>query len=92
MMSSVDFPSILFICSFILVFFFVNWGSALPVELFDPEEFVRLSELASECRVKRLEEIVKLKLRTPGRLYTIKLDAGKADGVLKRLKCEVVEV
>jgi len=64
----------------------------LPVELFDSEEFVRLSELATECRVKRLQEIVKLKLRTPSRLYTIKLDAGKADEVLKRLKCEVVEV
>jgi len=67
-------------------------GYALPVELSDSEEFIRLSELATECRVKRLQEIVKLKLRTPSRLYTIRLDAGKADEVLKRLKCEVVEV
>jgi len=64
----------------------------VPAELLDPEEFIRLSELATECRVKRLKEIVKLKLRTPSRLYTIKLDAGKAEEIIKRLKCEVVEV
>ena len=75
-----------------MVFFFADWGISVPAELFDSEEFIRLSELATECRVNRLKEIVKLKLRTPSRLYTIKLDAGKAEEVIKRLKCEVVEV
>jgi len=63
----------------------------MPAEIGDVEEFVRISERAEECRVKRLEDVVKLKLRTPNRLYTIKLDAEKAAEVLKRLKCEVVE-
>jgi len=63
----------------------------MPAEITDAEEFVRISERAEECRVKRLEDVVKLKLRTPGRLYTIKLNAEKAAEVLKQLKCEVVE-
>ncbi|MGB9023657.1 MAG: 50S ribosomal protein L38e [Candidatus Bathyarchaeia archaeon] len=57
----------------------------------DVEEFIRISERADECRVKRLEDIVKLKLRTASKLYTIKLNADKAAEVLKQLKCEVVE-
>lgn len=63
----------------------------LPTEIGDVEELVRISERAEECRVKRLRDTVKLKLRTPTKLYTIKLDAEKAATVLKQLKCEVVE-
>jgi phenylalanyl-tRNA synthetase beta subunit len=63
----------------------------MPAQTSDIEEFVRISERAEECRVKRLEDVVKLKLRTPSRLYTIKLNAEEAAEVLKRLKCEVVE-
>ena len=63
----------------------------MPAEISDIEEFVRISERAEECRVKRLEDVVKLKLRTPSKLYTIKLDADKAADVIKRIKCEVTE-
>ena len=63
----------------------------MPVEVSDIEEFVRISERAEECRVKRREDIVKLKLRTPRKLYTIKLGADQAADVLKRVKCEVIE-
>jgi len=63
----------------------------MPVEISDAEEFVRISERAEECRVKRLEDVVKLKLRTPSKLYTIKLDAEKAAEVLKQVKCAVIE-
>jgi len=63
----------------------------MPAQISDVEEFVRISERAEECRVKRLEDVVKLKLRTPSRLYTMKLNAEEAAEVLKRLKCEVVE-
>ncbi|MCJ7456177.1 50S ribosomal protein L38e [Candidatus Bathyarchaeota archaeon] len=63
----------------------------MPAEMSDVEEFIRISERADECRVKRLEDIVKLKLRTASKLYTIKLNADKAAEVLKQLKCEVVE-
>ena len=63
----------------------------MPAQMSDIEEVVRISERAEECRVKRLEDVVKLKLRTPSRLYTMKLNAEEAANVLKRLKCEVVE-
>jgi phenylalanyl-tRNA synthetase beta subunit len=63
----------------------------MPSQISDVEEFVRISERAEECRVKRLEDVVKLKLRTPSKLYTIRLNAEEAAEVLKRLKCEVVE-
>jgi len=63
----------------------------MPAEVSDIEEFVRISERAEECRVKRREDVVKLKLRTPRKLYTIKLDANQAADVLKRVKCEVIE-
>lgn len=64
----------------------------MPEELFDIEAFVKLSAHASECRVKRLGEVVKLKLRTKRRLYTIKLPSEKAEEVLKKLNCKVREV
>lgn len=64
----------------------------MPEEVFDVEGFLRLSEKAMECRVKRSEGSVKLKLRTPGKLYTIKLDVERAEEVLKALKCPIREV
>lgn len=64
----------------------------MPAELSDAEEFVKIAERASECRVKRTGDTVKLKLRTPSRLYTIKLDAENAEQVLKRIRCQIVEV
>jgi large subunit ribosomal protein L38e len=66
-------------------------GCKMPSEIADTEEFVRISERATECRVKRLKDVVKLKLRTSGRLYTIRLDPDKAAEVLKQVKCEVIE-
>jgi hypothetical protein len=63
----------------------------LPSEITDADEFVRVSERASECRVKRLKDQVKLKLRTPGELYTLRTDPDKAAELLKQIKCEVIE-
>ena len=64
----------------------------MPIEVFDKEEFLSLSQKASECRVKRLKDVVKLKLRTPRCLYTIKLDEGTAEELLKEIKCPIVDV
>ncbi len=64
----------------------------MPEEIFDVERFVELSEKALECRVKRLGEYVKLKLRTRRRLYTLKVEADEADEILRRVKCKVVEL
>jgi len=62
----------------------------VPTEVFDPDEFIELSERASYCIVKRSGKIVKLKLRTPRRLYTLKVSPEEADAIVSRLKCEVV--
>jgi hypothetical protein len=64
----------------------------LPSELVDVDEFIEKSESASECRVKRVGGIVKMKLRTPRRLYTLKVDEKKAEELLKDIKCEIVEI
>ena len=64
----------------------------MPREIFDVEKFIKLSEKASECRVKRLKNVVKLKLRTRRLLYTLKIDPEKAAEIIKRVKCEIVEV
>jgi large subunit ribosomal protein L38e len=64
----------------------------LPAEIANTDEFVGLSETALECRVKRSKELVKLKLRTPSKLYTHKVKVERADDVIRRLKCEIVEV
>ncbi len=64
----------------------------MPAEIVNVDEFVRLSELASACKVKRLKDIVKLKLRTSSRLYTMKLEPDTAQEVLKQIKCEIQEV
>lgn len=64
----------------------------MPEEVFDVDRFVRLSEKAEHCRVKRLKEVVKLKLRTPKKLYTLKVNPIKAEEVVKKLRCEIIEV
>ena len=64
----------------------------MPTEIFDIDKFVEISERAEYCAVKRLKDVVKLKLRTPRMLYTLKLDPAMAEEVIKKLRCEVREV
>lgn len=64
----------------------------MPSEVSDVDQFVEISGRADSCSIKRLGGVVKLKLRTAGRLYTLKVEPGKAEGIIKRLQCEVREV
>jgi hypothetical protein len=64
----------------------------MPTEIFDEDEFIKLSETAQECRVKRLRDIIKLKLRTSRRLYTLKIDPSDYEGFVRRIKCDTIEV
>jgi len=64
----------------------------MPEEIFEVEKFVEASDRAEYCAIKRLKRIVKLKLRTPKRLYTIKVDPTKAEEIIKKLRCEIREV
>jgi ferritin-like protein len=64
----------------------------MPAEIFDIDKFVQVAERAEYCAIKRLKKTVKLKLKTPKKLYTLKIDPNKADEVLKKIRCEVREV
>jgi hypothetical protein len=63
----------------------------MPKQIQDVEKFLEMTEDAEECRVKRGGEGVKLKLRTSKYLYTIVLEPQKAEEVLQRVKCQIVE-
>ncbi|KPV62940.1 MAG: Ribosomal L38e protein family protein [Candidatus Bathyarchaeota archaeon BA2] len=64
----------------------------MPEEVFDMDKFIQISERADYCNIKRLKRMVKLKLRTPRKLYTLKVDPTKAEEVVKKLRCEIREV
>jgi len=64
----------------------------MPEEVFDVDKFVQISERAEYCNIKRLKRIVKLKLRTSRKLYTLKVDPTKAEEVVKKLRCEIREI
>jgi len=64
----------------------------MPTEITDVDKFIQLSEHAIYCAIKRLPKTVKLKLRTPKLLYTLKIDPNKAEEIIKKLHCEIKEV
>jgi len=64
----------------------------MPEEVFDVDKFIEISERAEYCNIKRLKQIVKLKLRTPRKLITLKVDPTKAEEIVKKLRCEIREI
>jgi large subunit ribosomal protein L38e len=64
----------------------------VPREIFEEDKFLELSEYAIHCRVKRLKDIVKLKLRTKKILYTYKTDPATAERLLRTIACDVIEL
>ncbi len=64
----------------------------MPAEITNAEKFIQMSANAKFCAVKRLKTEVKLKLRTPKRMYTLKVEPGKAEETIKKLKCEIQEI
>ena len=64
----------------------------MPREIFDEEKFLEIAERAFHCRVKRIKDIVKLKLRTSKILYTYKTDPDSAEQLLKQINCDVIEI
>ncbi|MFX1465852.1 MAG: 50S ribosomal protein L38e [Promethearchaeota archaeon] len=64
----------------------------MPKEITDPDELLKLSENAIEARIKRLKDFVKIKIRTPTYLYVMKAEPDVAEEIIKRVRCEIVEV
>ena len=64
----------------------------MPEEIIDIDKFIEISGRAEYCNIKRLEDIVKLKLRTPKKLYTLKVAPVNAEEVIKKLQCEIREI
>ena len=64
----------------------------MPSEVFDVDKFVEMSANAKYCLVKRNKENIILKLRTPSKLYTLKVDLINSDEIIKKLKCEIKEI
>ena len=64
----------------------------MPTEILDTEHFISMSQRAQYCAVKRLKDVVKLKIRTPSKLYTIKIEPLKAEEIIKKLQCEIREI
>jgi ferritin-like protein len=70
----------------------VHGESAMPSEISEVEDFIAISERAEYCSIKKLKDVVKLKLRTPRRLYTLKIAPIKAEEIIKKLQCQVREI
>ena len=64
----------------------------MPREILDENKFLEISEYAVHCRVKRLKEVVKLKLRTKKILYTYKTDPASAERLLRNIGCDIIEL
>ena len=64
----------------------------MPKEIFSDQKFLELAEFAIHCRVKRIKDVVKLKLRTKKYLYTYKTDPTTAERLLNNINCDVIEL
>ena len=63
----------------------------MPVELKNLEDFIKVTERAIECRIKRSKGgIVKVKARTKRHLYTYKVEEQKLEEILSKVKCKKI--
>ncbi len=65
----------------------------MPTELFNEEEFLDIAQnRALECRIKKSGDTVKLKLRTPSKLFTFKTNSATAEKLLNQIEVEQIEM
>jgi len=64
----------------------------MPKQMDDLEKFLTLSEKAESCIIKRLKDVVKIKLRHRKTLYTYKVDKKSAEEIIHKIKCKIIEV
>ena len=63
----------------------------MPKQIRAADEFKKLAETATLCKIVKREGQVKLKLRTPKTLYTYVTNESEAEELLKGLKIETEE-
>ncbi|NWG08914.1 MAG: hypothetical protein HXX80_01135 [Nitrososphaerales archaeon] len=64
----------------------------MPKQIFSVEDFKILLEKAIECRVLRMDDKVKLKLRTSKMIYVFITSKEEADRLLNEVKVEVKKI
>lgn len=64
----------------------------MPKEVLSIEEFRKVMPYASECRVVRSGETVKVKLRLKRLLYVYKTNTKDVDELLKEIKTDIIEI
>jgi len=65
----------------------------MPKEITDEDKFLKIAKsIANLCRIKKSDDCVKLKLRTPKHLYTFKTTPAKAEELLSQVEIEQVEL
>ena len=65
----------------------------MPKQIYDENEFLEIARTrASECRIKRTKDSVKLKLRTPKYLYVFKTTPEKGEVLLREIEIKQTEV
>ncbi|MHA1220199.1 MAG: 50S ribosomal protein L38e [Candidatus Heimdallarchaeota archaeon] len=63
----------------------------MPEEIKDLKKLDAIIDQATECRVKRIGDIVKLKFRTKKKLYTIKVTVNEAEAIRARISVPIVD-
>ncbi|MBD3190929.1 MAG: hypothetical protein GF308_09810 [Candidatus Heimdallarchaeota archaeon] len=63
----------------------------MPHEITDLDKLDDIIARATECRVKRFGDTVKMKFRTKKTLYTIKVSVNEAETIRDRLSIPVVD-
>ncbi|MHA1230895.1 MAG: hypothetical protein ACTSRP_06485 [Candidatus Helarchaeota archaeon] len=64
----------------------------IPKEIKNENELLKLAKDASVCKVIRVGEKVKLKLRCPRYLYTYVTDPESSEALLKKIPCKIIEL
>jgi hypothetical protein len=63
----------------------------MPHEIKDLSKLDDIIARSTECRVKRIGDIVKMKFQTKNKLYTIKVSVNEAEAIRARISIPVVD-
>ena len=64
----------------------------MPVEIKDLSKLDEIIAQATECRVKRIGDTVKMKFRTKKTLYTIKVSVNEAEAIRARISVPIIDL